>query len=173
MAIFNENLINSWWDRTKEAQMRDRHTREEKEAQKKEEEEALKHDESHLKEHGLITQKEFDSCFAIVKKEFLSHRKLSYNSSFKPKAYKYYKYDKNDFIRFVVIEYKNYFKSDDEEVWESGMKEFKRMIKKIEDKVNANFKSEGLNDISFYSEDLHEAMYFYLQSDKPKVNDYK
>ena len=60
MAIFNENLINQWWDRTNEARLRDRHTREEKEAKKKEEQEAAKHDESHLKEHGLITQKEFD-----------------------------------------------------------------------------------------------------------------
>ena len=34
MAIFNENLINQWWDRTSEARLRDRHAREEKEAKK-------------------------------------------------------------------------------------------------------------------------------------------
>lgn len=168
MAIFNENLINQWWDRTSEARLRDRHAREEKEAKKKEEQEAAKHDESHLKEHGLITQKEFDQCFAIAKKEFLSHRKLSYNSSFKPNNYKYYKYDKNDFIRFIVTEYKDYFKSEDEEVWEAGMKEFRKMIKKVVDKINLGIKDAGLEGITFYSEDLHEAMYFYLESDRAK-----
>lgn len=168
MAIFNENLINQWWDRTSEARLRDRHAREEKEAKKKEEQEAAKHDESHLKEYGLITQKEFDQCFAIAKKEFLSHRKLSYNSSFKPNNYKYYKYDKNDFIRFIVTEYKDYFKSEDEEVWEAGMKEFRKMIKKVVDKINLGIKDAGLEGITFYSEDLHEAMYFYLESDRVK-----
>ena len=164
----HENLINQWWDRTGEARLRDRHAREEKEAKKKEEQEAAKHDESHLKEHGLITQKEFDQCFAIAKKEFLSHRKLSYNSSFKPNNYKYYKYDKNDFIRFIVTEYKDYFKSEDEEVWEAGMKEFRKMIKKVVDKINLGIKDAGLEGITFYSEDLHEAMYFYLESDRVK-----
>ena len=168
MAVFNENLIDKWWDRTKEARMRDRHLKEEKEQKKKEEEEAKKNDESHLKKYGLITQKEFDTCFAIAKKEFLSHRKLSYNSSFKPKSYQYYKYDKNDFIRFIVMEYKNYFNSEDESVWESGMKDFKKMIDKVVKKINEGIKSEGMTDITFYCEDLTEAMYFYLESNKPK-----
>ena len=116
----------------------------------------------------MITQKEFDQCFAIAKKEFLSHRKLSYNSSFKPNNYKYYKYDKNDFIRFIVTEYKDYFKSEDEEVWEAGMKEFRKMIKKVVDKINLGIKDAGLKGITFYSEDLHEAMYFYLESYRVK-----
>lgn len=168
MAIFNENLINQWWDRTREAQLRDRHRKEEKEAEKKEEEEAKQNDESHLKEHGFITQKEFDECFAIAKKEFLSHRKLSYNSSFKPSNYKYYKYDKNDYIRFIVTDYKNYFNSDDEEVWKAGMKEFNKLIKKVVEKINLGIKASGLEGINFYSEDLYEAMYFYLESNREK-----
>ena len=78
------------------------------------------------------------------------------------------KYDKNDFIRFIVTEYKDYFKSEDEEVWEAGMKEFRKMIKKVVDKVNLGIKDAGLEGITFYSEDLHEAMYFYLESDRVK-----
>lgn len=168
MAIFNENLIDKWWDRTKEARMRDRHLKEEKEQKKKEEEEARKNDESHLKKNGMITQKEFDECFAIAKKEFLSHRKLSYNSSFKPKSYQYYKYDKNDFIRFIVTEYKHYFNSEDESVWEAGMADFKKIVNKAVKKIDEEIKSKVSDDISFYCEDLTEAMYYYLESNKPK-----
>lgn len=164
----NEALINQWWDRTKEAQLRDRHNREEREANRREEEEAAKNDESHLKEYGIITQKEFDVCFSIAKKEFVSHRRLSYASSFKPSNYKYYKCNRNDFIRFIITEYKDYFKSEDESVWKDGMKEFKHMIKKAEEKINDRIKAIGIEGVSFYSEDLYEAMYFYLGSNRPK-----
>ena len=48
------------------------------------------------------------------------------------------------------------------------MKEFRKMIKKVVDKINLGIKDAGLTGINFYSEDLHEAMYFYLESDRVK-----
>ena len=48
------------------------------------------------------------------------------------------------------------------------MKEFRKMIKKVVDKINIGIKDAGLEGINFYSEDLHEAMYFYLESDSVK-----
>ena len=80
----------------------------------------------------------------LLRRNFLVIAKLSYNSSFKPNNYKYYKYDKNDFIRFIVTEYKDYFKSENEEVWEAGMKELRKMIKKVVDKINLGIKDAGL-----------------------------
>ena len=48
------------------------------------------------------------------------------------------------------------------------MKEFNKLIKKVVEKVNLGIKASGLEGINFYSEDLYEAMYFYLESNREK-----
>lgn len=170
MAFFTEGFIKQWWDRSYEASIKNRSNEQQKKEAAKKAEEHAKNDESHLKEHGLIMKKEFDRCFVICKDCFRSNRKFGYAATFRPSEYiNYYVYDKNDFIRLGYVSLEEYYKTDDDKVWEADKENFKKLLDKISKKINQQIKEEKMEGISFeFGPQMFGMVNFILESTKPK-----